>query len=385
MIGEDNMWTERAHEIDEYIKGAGDIIKHSRESLFLMGEPRVLDVYSIPINYLSFNISNGRFKAEKRELEKYLGFELEPTNKEHDDYFIKLLLPKGERTDLYMDLEKYGQIKPAIMTHDGFLINANRRLACMKLANKKSPGRYEYLYAHRLDASIPSKEIYKLEVQIQMKNDFTEKYNAINEVLKIKEGLDIMSPKELMETYGWDEKDFESYQQRLQLIDGFLEYINEKDNYTKVFDFNEHFVEIQKELNAMKRMGLSATKRDEALDLCYAALKTNVEGKRNKNRIQRDRLRNIREAFDDEKIYEMIPKNLAQLSTDEIYDKIIGITEIVRTKIANDKPLEHLKQALNHLNQISVDNEAILSDDFEQLFVQLKDTVAEIDKVVGEE
>lgn len=379
------MWTERAYEIDEYIRGAGEIIKHSRESLFLMGEAQVLDVYRIPIKYLSFNISNGRFKAEKKELEKQLGFELDPMDKDHDDHFIKLLLPKREKSELFINLEKYGQIEPAIITADGFLINANRRLACMKLGNKINPGKYEYLNAHRLDASIPPKEIYKLEVQIQMKNDLTEKYNPINEVLKIKEGLELMSPEELMETYEWNKKDLKSYQKRLQLIDGFLEYIDQSGNYTQVFDFNEHFVEIEKELNAMKRMGLSAIKRDEALDLCYAALKVNVENKGNKKRIQRDRIRNIREAFIDENIYKMIPKNLAQIPTNKVYHNIIGITEVVRTKIANDKPIEHLKQALNHLNQISIDNYTVLSTEFEELFIQIKETVAEIEKTVGEE
>lgn len=378
------MWTERSHELDEYEEGAGDIIKHSRESLFLMGEVRVLDVLRYPIELLSFNISNGRFNAEKRELEKKLGFELDPTNRDHEEYFINLLLPNGEKSDLYIDLEKRGQIKPAIITNDGFLINANRRLACMKLANKKKPGKYSHMYAHRLDASIPPKEVYKLEVQLQVKNDFTEKYNPINEALMIKQGLEIMSKEEVMEVYGWKEKDFESYNRKLQLMDGFLQYIGEEGNYTKVFDLNEHFIEIEKELSAMKKMGINAIVRDKALDFFYAALKTNVESK-GKNRVQRDRFRNVRVAFADDRIHKMLPENLVKLPIDEIYDNVIALTEVVRTKVANDKPVEHLKQALNHLNQISVYNEAILRDNFIEVFLQIKETIAEIDKVIGGE
>lgn len=202
------MWTERVHEIDQYIQNGGEAVINSREMLLFMGQPQVLPVYKLPIAFLSFNIDNGRFAAEKRLKELELGFELDNRNPNHEQYFIDLLIPDNPKSQrLLDDLERHGQLRPGVITNDGFLVDANRRLACLKLLNAKHPNsRYQYLLVHRLPANIPAKEIYKLEVQFQIKADLKEEYNPINDLLKIREGLQYMSEQELCETLDWSTK-----------------------------------------------------------------------------------------------------------------------------------------------------------------------------------
>lgn len=365
------MWAERSHLIDTYIALGGDSNFQTSGTLLLMGERQVLPVYKLPIEYVSFNVMNGRFAAEKMKIELDLGFELDNRNPEHEKYFIQLLLPNGSKSvKLKEDIEKYGQLKPGVITHDGFLVDANRRLATLKKLNTKYPNsKYQYILVHRLPANIPQKEIYKLEVQFQIKDDLKEKYNPINDLLKIKEGLEIMDPVELADTLGWKIRQVRDYTRRLELVDGFLEFIGDLENYTKVLDFNEHFVDFQKELEAMIHAGLAALKIDEAISVFYHALRINLDTNFHKTITQRDHIRNIRDAFFNDKINRVLTRNMftnPEASTEDIYNDISAAAELIRVQRANEKPIEHLRKAINFLSQISEDSNGIQSDEFRE-------------------
>lgn len=384
------VWTERVHEIDQYITNGGEGVIHSNETLLFMGERVVMPVYKLPISLLSFNVDNGRFNAEKRLKEQELGFELDNRNPAHEEYFINLLLPESPKsTRLIEDIVRHGQIKPGVITHDGFLVDANRRLACMKLLNKRTPdSKYQYLLAHRLSASVPAKEIYKLEVQFQIKDDLKEKYNPINDLLKIKEGLDMMSEQELAETLDWKKKTIQDYRDRLDLVDGFLEYMNEPGNYRLLLDLHEHFVEFQKELSAMKGAGISGLKLDEALDAFYCMLRINVKPDEgfDKTITQRDHIRYIRQAFVDPKIYEVLTRNMfnnPNATSRDIYNDVTAAAELARIQRNNVKPMEQLQRAINLIGQIPDDSEAFLENDFIETFEELEALVVQIRQQMG--
>lgn len=377
------MWIERVDQIDQYIKNGGNSSIVSQSILYFMGERQVLPVYKLPINLLSFNIENGRFAAEKRKKEAELGYEIDSRNPQHEKYFIELLLPKGQKTDrLINDIDKNGQLKPGVITHDGFVIDANRRLAVLKYLNSIKPdSKYQYLLVHRLPANVPMVEIYKLEVQFQIKEDLKEEYNPINDLLKIKQGLELMSKRELAETLDWSEKEIDNYQRRLDLVDGFLSFIHAPGDYTKVLDFNEHFKEFQKELEAMKRQGVSALKRDEAVDAFYYALRVNLDPDFKKTITQRDHIRYMREAFLNDKIYDVLTKNMfnnPNATTDQIFNDVSAAAEMARIQRANDKPIEYLKKAINMLSQIPEDHDALQTDNFVEMFEELELLIKQI-------
>lgn len=381
------MWAERSHQIDTYIAQGGESVIQSTETLLFMGERQVLPVYKLPIEYVSFNVMNGRFAAEKRKIEQDLGFQIDNRNPEHEKYFMQLLLPKVSKTDkLKEDIIKYGQLKPGVITHDGFLIDANRRLATLKTLNNQYPSsKYQYILVHRLPANIPQKEIYKLEFQLQIKDDLKEKYNPINDLLKIKEGLEIMDPVELADTASWKVSDILYYTRRLELIDGFLEFLGDPGNYTKVLDFNEHFVEFQKELKMMKQAGLAALKIDEAIDAFYYALKINLDPNFHKTVTHSNHIRNIREAFFNDKIHGVLTRNMftnPNASTEDIYNDISAAAELIRVQRANEKPIEHLRKAINFLSQISEDSNGIQSDEFKEGLDELETLVVGLREII---
>jgi hypothetical protein len=94
----------------------------------------MFDVYRLPINLLAFNIRNGRFAAELRATEKQLGRRLDALMPEDDEVIRKLLLNQDEFATglLKDDIRKVGQTDPGIITHDGFVINGNRRMAVLQ-------------------------------------------------------------------------------------------------------------------------------------------------------------------------------------------------------------------------------------------------------------
>lgn len=383
------MWIEQAHQIDHYISQGGESCIYNTGILLFMGERQVLPVYKIPVDFISFNVVNGRFASEKKELENELGFELDPMNSEHEKYFLDLLLPKGASTeDLIKDIEKNGQLYPGVITYDGFLVDANRRLAAMKTLNKLHPGsRYQYLLVHRLPASVPDVEIYKLEVQFQIKSDLKEKYNPINNLLKIKEGLSLMEPRELAETLDWSIKEIENYSKRLDLVDGFLDFVGDPGNYTKVINLNEHFVEFQKEWRIMSSAGVSSLKMAEALDAFYFALKVNLDPNFNRMITHGNHIRHIREAFNNDKIYKVLTNNMfnnPNATTEQIFNDVNAAAELIKMQRANDKPIEHLKKAINFLSQISEDNNAIQSTEFRDAFGDLELIVKQLKQYVEE-
>jgi hypothetical protein len=382
------MWTERAHEIDQYILNGGDAVINSREMLLFMGQSQVLPVYKLPIVFLSFNIDNGRFAAEKRLKEQKLGFELDNRNPAHESYFIDLLIPDNSRSQrLLDDLERHSQLRPGVITHDGFLVDANRRLACMKRLNAKHPNsRYQYLLVHRLPANVPAKEIYKLEVQFQIKADLKEEYNPINDLLKIREGLEYMSEQELCETLDWTPRKIKDYQNRLDLVDGFLEYIGQPENYTLLLNLNEHFVEIQKEIAAMKTLGLNAFKIQEAIDVMYRMLEVNLDKKFDKTITQRDHIRFIREAFVNDKIHKVLTQSMfnnEDATSQDIFNDVTAAAELSRMQRNNVRPVEQLKKAITLLMQIQDDSDVFAMQDFKDSFEELDELIAAMRQQMG--
>lgn len=384
-----NLWNERAYDIEQYINNGGESVINSRETLLFMGEPQVMEVYKLPISLLSFNVDNGRFAAEKKLKEQDLGFELDNRNSAHEDYFLELLLPSNQKSkNLISDLDRNGQLRPGVITNDGFLVDANRRLACMKYLNSLNPNsKYQYLLVHRLPANVPAKEIYKLEVQFQIKADLKEEYNPINDLLKIREGLEYMSELELRETLDWTAKRIKDYQNRLDLVDGFLGYINQPGNYTLLLNLNEHFVEIQKEISAMKSLGLSPFKIDEAIDVMYRMLEINLDKSFDKSITQRDHIRYIREAFVNDKIFKVLTQNMftdEEVASKEIFNDVTAAAELARMQRNNVRPIEQLNKAVNLLNQIQDETYAFSTEDFKNSFAELKEITSLIQNQMEE-
>ncbi|KKN27455.1 hypothetical protein LCGC14_0864410 [marine sediment metagenome] len=373
------MILEKKVEVDEYIKAGGDSVLHSAKNLLINGVVTLAPVYKIPVNMLWFNVENGRFSAEKKQREKKLGFVVDPTNPSHEKYLIELLMPSNNKKsqELIQDLKKYGQIEPGIITADGFTIDGNRRLAALKLLYaQNSNGKFFTILVHRLPANLPPSQIYKLEVQTQIKDPLKLKYNPINDLLKVKDGLNYYTETELADILGWKPRKVKEYKDRLGLVDEFLESINSVGDYYLLVNYNEHFIEFQKQLKKVRKE-LDPIEMDEVFDIFNYAMKINIERKDKEMRLtQRDHIRYIAAAYIDKTIRPRLIEHLnAEDPTKEtaIFEDIKAATQIAKEKINRISPIQLVKRAIDYLNQIPLTEDLATNEAFKNEFNELED------------
>ena len=230
--------TVRARLIQAYIDShAEQLVKELHAPVKLGGENKYLQVWKVPISHLIYNIRNGRFRAELQALEKELKRTLDPTDKNDAKIIQKLLLDQNvsETEALKKDLKENSQIHPGIITFDGAVINGNRRMAVLsRLLEETSDPRFEYLKVGRLDQGVNERDLWRIEAGLQFANDFKLEYGPVNELLKLREGIETgLSPKqishELMGRYS--EKDVEERLRVLELIDTYLVNVGKPAEY----------------------------------------------------------------------------------------------------------------------------------------------------------
>src|SRR6185437_2911872 len=234
------MKSEREVEIDAYIKADPSAQEPQGLTINLHGQPTKLPVFRLPTRLLVFNIANGRFAAEALQAEKQLKRKLDATNGSDAKLIRKLLLEqdKGETEDLKNDLIKNGQLDPGIITSDGAVINANRRMAILQLLHEKTDDeKYEYIRVARLPHGVGEKDLWKIEAKLQFGRDFRLEYGPINELLKIRAGrASGLTPKQISEAlnHRYSEKQVGEKLRILNLIDTYLTTIGKPGEYRHV-------------------------------------------------------------------------------------------------------------------------------------------------------
>ena len=133
--------------IDEFITSNPESKLNSTHTIVLQGQNVDLPVYRLPLKLLFFNIRNGRFAAEYIELKKKENREFDTTNKDDAKIIQNLLIEIDSKQSnlLLNDLKKYGQREPGIITHDGHVINGNRRMAALQTLVDQGEDRFSFI------------------------------------------------------------------------------------------------------------------------------------------------------------------------------------------------------------------------------------------------
>ena len=245
--------SKKAKEIDVWIDSHKSCIK-SKQKIEINGEIDFRDSYMLPINLLQYNHSNGRFNLEIREYEDKIERKLDTSDKEDVKMLKSLLLQdQSEAEKLKSDLEQLGeQREVAVITHDGIVVNGNRRMATIEELHIKHPSRWNELWVVRLPEDISEKDLWKIEAGLQLSMEQVADYGPVNNLLMIKEGKKAgLSDSEIAASmYGWTEKRVAIDLERLNLIDIFLQFFDQPNNYglVKTFRLHEHFIDLQKGL-----------------------------------------------------------------------------------------------------------------------------------------
>jgi hypothetical protein len=182
------------------------------------------------------------------------------------EILLEMINSKGK--DLYEDLRNHKQDDPCIITYDGYLVNGNRRTAVLKDLNVR------HIECVVLPENAEAKDIYALEQQLQISQDFKEDYHWINELKNIRRGkrefkfTDIELTNNLRLS---GVPELKTKIRTLDLIDAFLLWKNTPGeyDYSKLDDTEEIFRQLEK---ATKKYGKDATKREKLQNAVFTLI-----------------------------------------------------------------------------------------------------------------
>ena len=250
---------ENAKKIDAYIQKDPGCKRNQTESVILEGNNEDLPVYRLPLDITFYNIKNGRFKMEYLDLVKKEGRELDSHDPKDAKKIQSLLvdLDPKESNNLRDDIQRFGQRKPGICTHDGFVINGNRRRAILSSLNDSGLSGFNYTDVCRLPHGVSDVDLWLIEAGIQLSKNVQLDYGPINTMLKFKEGFDagltvLQIAKNL---YGGDEKKIQEKLEILRLIELYLDWLDEPEQYKNVERVHEHFLDLKSILDKSKKDG----------------------------------------------------------------------------------------------------------------------------------
>lgn len=157
--------------------------------------------------------------------------------------------------------EEKKQREPLLITHEGVVVNGNRRLAAMRelcAHDAKTFEVFEYVDALVLPADVDHRTISKIEIKLQMTPDTRLSYSWVDEGLALREMRDneSMSLDELAALMKLDHpREVTAMIERVQEAENYLEdYLGRPADYEVIVDKNmgQHFKDVQAVLAGKK-------------------------------------------------------------------------------------------------------------------------------------
>jgi hypothetical protein len=376
--------TIREKQLDVYLKKSS-ALDDSKERIVLKGEPKHLQVYRVPIKYLIYNIRNGRFAAELLAKESQLKRKLDPGTPEDAQIIQKLLLElnPSETDALKADLRHNGQLDPGVITRDGAVINANRRMAILLALHEETHDpKFEYLRVARLPKDVDEKDIWRIEAGLQFAKEFRLDYSPINELLKLKEGRDSgFTSADISQTLlgRFTALKVDEKLEILRLIESYLLFIGKPRQYHIVQDERdvEKFNSLQANVVApLKRQGKKDAEIAKLVTFAFLLIKETDRTHwdirlLSKIATQKDAYAELLKNFDANKPFER--------TKDELEESFATAKEIVEAEEQQSRPERLIKKALSALRGIRSENPRLTGPETKSLLAELK---KEIDRLL---
>jgi len=205
-----------------------------------------MPIYRIDIKVPIYRIENGRTKVpqsqyvDKNELDPDFFSDVES---EHvQDAQEKILLELVEKKPLMEDLIETGrQEEPLILTHDGVVLNGNRRLAAMRKL------KWTHVDCVILPKDTDQVELLRIELSLQMQRETKEEYDWVSELLTIQHGIEMgMEATDIAKQMKVKKTVITTKRQTMGLVNEYLNYIREPGQYHLVGDAEQAFKDITK-------------------------------------------------------------------------------------------------------------------------------------------
>lgn len=363
--------SKRAKEIDAYIDAHPNNCEKGLQKVEINGQIKLLQSFMLPLSLLQYNHDNRRFNLEIQEYETKTRRKLDPSLKSDAEIIKNLLLKENLDSDnynneadkLYNDLKQLGeQREVAAITHDGIVVNGNRRMATFERLHKDQPtGKWNELWVIRLPEDISEKDLWKIEAGLQLSKEKVAEYGPVNNLLMIKEGKKAgLSTSEIAASmYGWTARQVESDLERLNLIDIFLQFFGAPNNYglIKKFRLHEHFEDIQKGLtDKQKKMGLPKKVLLKKLEVVFLYLSATI---RNADfKFKHFDAREICKILLDNEAYDAIIESyetyqdISKIPVNILTDNFDKAVDVRKNKQDREKPEKLIERAIAALNGI---------------------------------
>lgn len=382
------MKTQREAAIDAYIKQHPEAKVPGTLPVAVHGEVKQREVFRLPMRLLIFNLTNGRFAAELLDKEKTGKRKLDPTTRDDAKVIRQFLLEQnpGETAALKEDMKKNGQLEAGIITFDGAVINANRRMAILQLlAEETGNESYEYLTVARLPRGVDGKDLWRIEAKLQFGRDFRLEYGPVNELLKIRTGRQSgLSAKQISQALigRYSERQIEEKLKILKLIESYLEFIGKPLNYKTIQEVRvtEHFNSLQ---NSVMSPLANSVRRADIPKLIEVAFAMIAGGKHTHWRIRE--LRQIAELDKARKeLFKAFDKK-GNVTRDT--NTIVDTFEAAQGEVANQKDQEYperlARRAHSALKGILSNHQSIKKAEFQQILTEIRSEVERLDKAGG--
>ncbi len=284
--------------IDKYIANHPECKLDKTFPISLKGQKKDLRIYLLPSDYLFYNIRNGRFAAEYKELVKREGGHLEPEKPNDAEKVRDMLinLDKNETRRTYEDIKIRGQWNCGVISEDGYVVDGNRRKAILSKLNEDTGlEKWKFIEVARLDQAISPEDLWTLEAGIQLGKDEIVRYGPVNELLKLREGVDAgLSLQSIVKTlYGYeDEEEIREKINRLDLIDQYLRFIGRPEKYSEVKNKVEHFADLQNIIHECNDVGYDPEKivkiKNVAFELIHESVINSKDLRKIKYMVEKD-------------------------------------------------------------------------------------------------
>jgi hypothetical protein len=222
-------------------------------------------IHSIPIGLPKYRIDNGRTYAAQA---KYLA---DPKNKDlPDDYFSKdheseevqksqheILKGMINEKGLANFFKKHEQSDAIILSHDGYVINGNRRLCSWREHIKNDPKKYLSKFSHIDVVVLPPadpKDIDELEAKLQVHKDIKAEYTWTSRALMLKNRKSSYgySTDDLAGLFDMTNNEVEELTDMLSYADAYLEDRNKVGQYDLIDKSQYAFKQLHKKRPKIK-------------------------------------------------------------------------------------------------------------------------------------
>ena len=374
--------TARAKDLDVYIRDHPDQeVKEQKVPVELEGEPLYLPVWKIPATLLVYNIRNGRFAAELLSKEKELKRTLDPATREDALIIRQLLLDQSESetTALKENIAQYGQMEPGIITFDGAVINANRRMAVLSVLHEEtSQAKFGYVKVGRLRKAVSQKDLWRIEAGLQFAKDFRLEYGPVNELLKLREGREQgLSDKEISAVLlgRYTKKQINTKLDTLKLIESYLAFIKQPGQYTLIQEERqvEKFNSLQAYVIAQLQTAVSKGDILRIITTAFSLIRgdqaTHWDIRKLKPiALNPDAKKELFRKYD--------PDKPNATSAEELYQSFTVAKEVIQGKEEHDKPELLIRRALSNLKSVDPNSPKLADVELRELLEQLAQRVA---------